>query len=307
MQLGKRGFPYPILNNAKNFNCYINSTYSLEFEEVEDGDNYILKNIRIETNSDTLKELLNQDKAKAMVMIECSATLFKYSEEISLLPKDIIIPINKLSGRVEISSITYATETINELSSDDFIDDFSGYKFKIEKYCPIALDDGIVSKIEYDDLEDKKVSSIFSVVKSFDSEKKIMSVINDDKKIKIELPEHEYENFDRLNGQIIFQHIFFSIIIIPALSMCLKEIQDEIKYQNKMIEDVIDSHTWFISVQNAYKKLTDTTLTEEIFLALDVLELSQMIMDNCVVNSIDDFHDIITRTTDTDEEEYINE
>ena len=134
MQLGKRGFPYPILNNAKNFNCYINSTYSLEFEEVEEGDNYILKNIRVETNSDTLKELLNLGKAKAMVMIECSATLFKYSEEISLLPKDIIIPINKLSGRVEISSITYATETINELSSDDFIDDFSGYKFKILKY-----------------------------------------------------------------------------------------------------------------------------------------------------------------------------
>ena len=130
-----------------------------------------------------------------------------------------------------------------------------------------------------------------------------MTVINDDKKIKIELPEHEYENFDRLNGQSIFQHIFFSIIIIPALSMCLKELQDELRYQNKMIEDIVDVHTWFISVQNAYKRLTGTTLTEEIFMALDVLELSQMIMDDCIVNSIDDFHDIITRTSDMEEEE----
>ena len=24
MQIGKKGFPYPVLNNAKNFNCYIN-------------------------------------------------------------------------------------------------------------------------------------------------------------------------------------------------------------------------------------------------------------------------------------------
>lgn len=303
MQIGKKGFPYPILNNAKNFNCYVNDTYALELEEVEDGDNFVLKNVRIETNSKLLKELLNNNKAKAMIMIECSPTLFKHSEEISTEPKDIIIPINKLSGRVEISSITYATDTLSDFKSSDFIDDYSGYSFKIEKYCPIALDDGIVSKIEYDDLEDKKVSSIFSVVKSFDSDKKIMTVINDDKKIKIELPEQEYENFDRLNGQTIFQHIFFSIIIIPALSMCLKEIQDELKYQNRIIEDIIDVHTWFISVQNSYKKLTGTELTEEVFMALDVLELSQMIMDDCIVNSIDDFHDIITRTSDSDEEE----
>lgn len=303
MQIGKKGFPYPILNNAKNFNCYVNDTYALVLEEVEDGDNYILKNAHIETNSKLLKELLDNKKAKAMIMIECSPTLFKHSEEISTEPKDIIIPINKLSGRVEISSITYATDTINDFKSSDFIDDYYGYSFKIEKYCPIALDDGIVSKIEYDDLEDKKVSSIFSVVKSFDSDKKLMNVINDDKKIKIELPEHEYENFDRLNGQSIFQHIFFSIIIIPALSMCLKEIQDELKYQNKIIEDIIDVHTWFLSVQNSYKKLTGIELTEEVFMALDVLELSQMIMDDCIVNSIDDFHDIITRTSDSDEEE----
>ena len=85
--------------------------------------------------------------------------------------------------------------------------------------------------------------------------------------------------------------------------MCLKEIQDELKYQNKIIEDIIDVHTWFISVQNSYKKLTGTKSTEEIFMALDVLELSQMIMDDCIVNSIDDFHDIITRTSDSDEEE----
>ena len=303
MQIGKKGYPYPILNNAKNFNCYMNDTYSLELEEVEDGDNYILKNVRIETNSELLKRLLETKKAKAMIMIESSATIYKYSEEISLEPKDIIIPINRLAGRVEISSITYATETITDLNSPDFIDDFAGYSFRIEKYCPIAIDDGRISKIEYDDLEDKKVSSIFSVVKSFDSDKRIMTVINDDKKIKIELPEKEYKNFDRLNGQSIFQHIFFSIIIIPALSMCLKEIQEELKYHNKMIEDIIDVHTWFISVQNAYKKITGTTLTEEIFMATDVLELSQLIMDDCIVNSIDDFHDIITRTNDIEEDE----
>lgn len=303
MQIGKKSYPYPILNNAKNYNCYINSDYQLDYEEVEENDKYILKDICIKTNSDFLKNLMKAKKVKSMVMIECSSTIYKHSEEIYLEPKDIIIPINNLSGRVEISSITYATEKISDFKSGDFIDDFAGYSFKIEKYCPIAIDDGRVIKVEYDDMDDKKVSSIFSIVKSFNKETKIMKVINDDKKIKIELPERTYENFDRLNGQSIFQHIFFSIIIIPSLSMCLRDVQDEIKNNNKYIEDIIDTHTWFIAVQKAYKKITSVELTEDIILSLDVLELSQIIMDDCVVNSIDDFYDIITRTTDGDEEE----
>lgn len=305
MQIGKKGYPYPILNNAQNFNCYINDTYTLEFDEVEENDNYILKNIHINTNSKTLIDLLNNKKAKAMVMIECSSTIFKHSEEVSIEPKDISIPINKLSGRVEISSITYATENIRDFKSEGFIEDYSGYSFNIEKYCPIAIDDGIVTKVEYDDLDDKKVSSIFSIVKSYNNDNNIMKVVNDDKKIKIELPENEYNNFDRLNGQSIFQHIFFSIIIIPALSMCLRDIQDEIKNNNKMLEDIVDIHTWFISIQKAYKKMMNIELTEDIFLSLDVLELSQMIMDNCITNSIDDFHDIITRTNEADDEEVL--
>ena len=66
MQIGKKGYPYPVLNNAKNFNCYKNETYSLELEEIEDGNNYILKNTRIETNSNLLKGLLNKLKSKVI-------------------------------------------------------------------------------------------------------------------------------------------------------------------------------------------------------------------------------------------------
>ena len=58
MQIGKKGFPYPVLNNAKNFNCYVNDTYALELEEIEDGENSVLKNVHIETNSKLIKELL---------------------------------------------------------------------------------------------------------------------------------------------------------------------------------------------------------------------------------------------------------
>lgn len=303
MQIGKRGYPYPILNNATNYNCYKNSTYSLEYESEEDSNNFILKNVRLETNSEELKNMLDKNLVKAMIVIESSSTIFKYSEEISTKPKDIILPIGNLSGKVEISSIVYAIENLVGFSSNDFTEDFDSYKFNIEKYCPIAIDDGYVVKVEYDDFDDKKVSSIFSVVESYDPELKHMKVINSDRKIKIELPEDEFKKFDALNGQSTFYNIFFSIIIIPALTTCLKDFQAEIKYQEKTIEDISDSHSWFLSIQNAYKKIYNKDIKNEEFVNLDALEFSQTIFDYCSVNSIKDFYDIIKRKTDASEEE----
>ena len=69
----------------------------------------------------------------------------------------------------------------------------------------------------------------------------------------------------------------------------------EIKYDGKTLEDIVDSHTWFLSIQNAYKKMTNIDLNDDDFVNLDVLEFSQLVMNSCIVSSIDDFFDIITR------------
>ena len=42
MQIGKRGYPYPVLNNARNFNGFTNGTYSIEFDELEENGKYLI-------------------------------------------------------------------------------------------------------------------------------------------------------------------------------------------------------------------------------------------------------------------------
>lgn len=302
MQIGKKIFPYPVLNNAENYNCYKDSIYALEYDEVEDNNNFILKNVRVFTNNEHLINMLNEKIAKAVVIIECKSTIFKHIEEIELKAKDITIPIKNLSGQVEVSSIVYAKQELLNYYSESFIEDYENYKFNIDKYSILAIDDGFTFKIEYDDFEDKKVSSIFSIIKSYNEELKTMKVYPDDRKIKIELPEEQFTKYDSLKGQEIFSNIFFSIIIIPALSMCLKDIQNEVKYQNKIIADVREQYSWFASIQNAYKKIAGSQLDEESFLQLDVLEFSQQIMNTCSVLSITDFYNIISRTSKEDDD-----
>ncbi len=292
MRLGKKIPPYPILNKSLNMSSYKNSNFSFSYELEETKELLRIKNAKIETNSSDLLNYFNQKKLKTVVIVECSSTVYRNQFEISINPIDIEISIKDLNDKVEISCFTYATEDIENYFSQDMQDVYQGYSFNIEKYSIFAVDDGITIKIEYDDKEDNKVSSIFSVIKSFDPNLNNMKIELNDKKIKIILPEKSFEYYDALKDKEPFQSIFFSIIVIPALTYAFSEIQ---KFPNEIeIDDIIDKYSWFKSIIASYKKLHNIDLDYETFKQVMPLELAQDLMNNCTVSSFDDFYKAVT-------------
>lgn len=292
MRLGKKIPPYPILNKSLNMSSYKNSNFSFSYELEETTELLRIKNAKIETNCSDLLNYFKQKKLKAVVIVECSSTVYRNQFEISINPIDIEIPIRDLNDKVEISCFTYATEDIENYSSQDMQDVYQGYSFNIEKYSIFAVDDGITMKIEYDDKEDNKVSSIFSVIKSFDPNLKNMKIELNDRKIKIILPEKPFEYYDALKDKEPFQSIFFSIIVIPALTYAFGEIQ---KFPNETeMDDIIDKYSWFKSVIASYKKFHHIDLDYETFKQFMPLELAQDLMNNCVASSFDDFYKAVT-------------
>lgn len=292
MRLGKKIPPYPILNKSLNMSSYKNSNFSFNYELEETKELFKIKNTKIETNSLDLLNYFNQKKLKAIVIVECSSTIYRNQFEISIIPTDIEIPIKNLNDKVEISCFVYATEDIENYSSQDMQDAYQGYSFNIEKYSVFAVDDGITMKVEYDDKEDNKVSSIFSVIKSFDQNLNNMKVELNDRKIKITLPEKSFEYYDALKDKEPFQSIFFSILVIPALTYVFNEIQ---KFPDETeLDDIIDKYSWFKSIVASYKKIHYTDLDYETFKQLTPLELAQDLMNNCTTNSFDDFYKAVT-------------
>ena len=57
MRVGKRLFPYPVLNNNKQYSQYKNSTLSLEYNEVITDEYLILDNIRCNIDCNYMKAL----------------------------------------------------------------------------------------------------------------------------------------------------------------------------------------------------------------------------------------------------------
>jgi len=198
-----------------------------------------------------------------------------------------------LREKVVISCYMYAKKDIADFQDIDFLEDYSGYSFKIEKNDIIAIDDGFITAIDYDESIDKKVASIFQVIRSKSKEE--MTIEMKAKKIVITLPEEEFTYYDTLRKNDNFQNIFFTMLAIPALSYCLKEFQDNILADKYDLDLVEMDYMWFASVKNAYKNQYNIELTEDIFKELDVFSLSQKLLNNGTLNGIKDLFNISMR------------
>lgn len=295
MQIGNKLFPYPTINNYKLINCFKESTYDLEYVEEIVEDKLVLKDAHINLNNSELLKLMEQLKVEAVIIVECSSTIFRKTYAVSCEARDIEIPLSNLRDKVVISSFVYAKEDIYSYSSDDFLEDYDGYKFNIEKYDILAIDDGKTTKIQYDEQADKKVSSIFSIIK--DMERKNMKITLNSNKIIIYLPEKQFDFYDNLKLNDNFQNIFFAMLAIPALAEALNEVLKKIQCEQLEYDEIDMNYSWFNSIKLAYQKKYGFALNKEDFLDMSMIELAQDLLNNGTINGIEDLFNIVLRKT----------
>ena len=236
MQIGNKLFPYPTLNNDGLRSCFKETTYSFECVDSNDEKNYLLENAHIEINNDNIKKMIENEMLGVGLIVECSATVYRKMFEIGLEPKNISIPIGELRDKVVISCYVYAKKDIDSYFDNDII----------------AIDDGFTAIIDYDEDVDKKVSSIFQIIR--DRSTDAMGIEMKTKKIIITLPDNEFNNYNSLRATDNYQNIIFAMMAIPALEYCLKELQDRVNFDEVDIDSIEMDYQWFISVKNAYKK-----------------------------------------------------
>ena len=311
MRIKNRLFPYPILNNNKKLSDFNSeSKFELCFNKDVNNkvdNNFVLSGAHIRSNDSYLSNLLERGSIKGILIIECSDSVFREKYEISSEPHDIKIPLDKLSGVIDISAFIYATEDIEEYSSPSFMDDYIGNTFKIEKYCILAADDGFTVKIENQPEDESKKTSIFTITCDYSHDDNIARYTMNERKIVIYLTEKYYRYYNSIKNNDRFLNVSFAIIAIPPLSECIANIQTLLRKNPEFtLEDVCTDYSWFRSVCNAYERETGTTLTDTQFKDdIKPVELSQIVLNSASCNGINDLFDVITgsstRTEDEDE------
>lgn len=282
MRIRNNLFPYPVLNSKENISSFVNSFFSFDYEEYQDDNYYYLKNIKVDLSDEKILELIEQGRAEAKIIVECSRTIYRNIFSISLDSTTIKIPISELRGLVEISCFIYAKENISNYYSNNFNKIYGDYKFDIDKFDILAVDDGYNTKIDFDEQKDNKVSSIFVVVSSGDPNSNTMDFDVKRKNIKITLPNKEYGFYTNMKNDTNYQNVFFAIIAIPALTFALSKAQEE------DFDTARNTYDWLESVIAAYEKVYGKNLKDD-WEKLEV-DVPQKLLNNAITQSIDDFY-----------------
>lgn len=284
MQVKDKIFSYPVINKNLLFSSYKKNVFALNYknpEEItEDGMIfYMIKDCYYSTDSLLIKSLINENKANAVLIVECSSTFYRKKFEILEEPKDIKIPKGELNGNVCVSLFIYAANNFTLNSTEFGDDDYNDINFDIEKYDILGADDGFSFTVERDELEDNVAHSIFSIIKKENSNDNTYDIdLSSTKKVIITLSKNDYENYTKIHNDNNYKEVFFSMILIPALIECLNDCKEYLKNENQDLEQYSVNHQWFNSISRSYKKLFGNELTAEVLNNNSAAMLAQQLL-----------------------------
>ncbi|MCR5786991.1 MAG: hypothetical protein K6G28_04755 [Acholeplasmatales bacterium] len=287
MHIGKRLFPYPVLNNNKLYSQFKSASFSLSYSERTTDEKFILEDLICELDSEYLLQIISEGKASIVCIVECAGTMFRRPYVIAPNTKNqILIPLADLNGKYTVSAFVVAKENF-EYICNDFFDDYEGYTFQVEKNDILAIDDGFVNSISFDEEKDTKKSSIFVVIKDKTIDNDTMQIEYDQDKITINLPEKQWNIYDKMKRISQFQDMYFSIMAVPALGYalsCLRNDNGEGSVDNLRID-----YKWFSVFADAYKKHYDKELDDEDFYVkkINVYTEAQVVLNSPVTKAMD--------------------
>ena len=240
----------------------------------------IFNNVRFETDSKYLLGLYNQGKIDVVLILECSYTVFrKFIPISSQKGKTIKISNNDLNGNVEMSMFAYAKEDIT-LNSDEFLDDYCGIDFFIDKYDILAVNDGFTFQVSHLDQDNNMVKSIFSITidDNLKSDDPYSVSYDSGTKINIYLPREQYEKYNIIFNTDIFKEVFFNMLLVPVLTEAFAVIKKSFENDEQDTDDICRKYPWFYSVKNGYKKIYNRDLTKELYMEYMPIALAQEIL-----------------------------
>lgn len=290
MRIGSRLFPYPILNSNQLYSQFKNASFSLSYDEEIFNDTFSLNNLICKLDSKYLCELIAEGKAEIVCIVECASTMYRKAFDVMAnVPNKIDIPLSDLNGKYGVSAFIVAKEDF-EYSCNDFHDDYEGYSFQVEKHDILAADDGFVNSLSFDEEENTTKASIFIVIKDLNINDGTMRISYDSSKIQIDLPEKQWNIYDKMKKLKRFQSMYFSLLAIPALTYAIMDLR---KNPDASVDSMKIEYKWFSSFAEKYKEIHNKDLgDEEFFIKMNPYQEAQLIFDSPVTKAIDTIFDM---------------
>lgn len=271
MLITYREYPYPVLSyfsddyNDKEFKSNINY-------EVENG--MLNLKIDLELTSETLKHLIENNKAIFVAHIECKNTRYRKKYTTNSNQFKIAISQEEINEDVEVLLMIVSKTNMNNFASEEFNEDFKGIEFTIEKGDILAIDTNKIINVQKDDDGLKKSPSIFSI-SALDNNKESLNWEAGSEKILIILSKDNFEKYKSINNNPKFKSVLATLIVLPVITEIICKFEE--------LEEEFEDSRWFRVLE---KQLTKSGINTDTMSSGQAVAIAQKILPGLLEKSL---------------------
>lgn len=281
MEIRYKLYPYPVLSS--NSDDYIDSNYDSTINVSRDGYNIKISFVSELVNSE-LSALIRDGKAAFVYHLECAQTGYRNAVSTSETEKTILIPDDKLCGKLQICPFIVACTDIPDYVNSCFNEDYRGYKFQIETGCVMAVGKQVNCEIDKERNDLVNARSIFVITKNADAAATDMDVDIWQNKITIKLSEKDHTHFKNLSKVPEVQQNLNALIIIPALIYALSEVNSRASEERYTS---FSMYSWYKSIKKAMKKRFQKDIENEDLLTNEIVLYAQRLIKSPISTALE--------------------
>lgn len=268
MKLSNRSYPHPVVGNIVNGSPDVpGAQFQVAVNPVPDAQNVYLE-VSPSCSSSILEKLIADSKAKLVVHVECSNTVYRKAFVFGSLENlRFGIQVDQLNGNVDVNVFVVAMVDISNYIVDGANSDYDGVVFDLRKGDVLAI--AAPSSFEIipgiDTL--KNIGSIMQIHASKSEGDRPMQVQYGKEKIVVILSKPDFKKFRLLQSLEVAKGPLATIVTLPALMHALQHLQD-----NPADFEDDDASLW---IRVLRRKLEELNLKPE----MDKLEIAQKILE----------------------------
>lgn len=209
--------PYPVLSaENEDVRPSLKDIESISIKHEVEDDAFIFT-VKLVQLNDTIKKLIEDNKAKYMFVLTCPSTVLQ-KMKLSSAP-EISIEVNKLSinGHLDFDCYVVLTEKIN-YTNIGFADIYEGLSFDLEAGNILVRFPHMETNM---DLSNEKMFVSKAFVEFVKSMKDEVEIGFDSDIINVYLPEKQYDKYLEFHNNSLYSDIIISSIVHEAIMMAI--------------------------------------------------------------------------------------
>ena len=248
-----RLFPHPVVWFAND--DYKNSDFTMDMNHRVDFGKLIIA-YSFSTENDDLINRIDSGDMSFSIHVEAPFSMFRKTFIVSDIEGEIEIETRFLADKVDILPLIIANKDLDNYHNKDLNEDYHGAILRIPKGAIMGISDYRYLYIENEKNDLGKKESIFTFVKNQSDD--IMKIETEEQKLIIKLKENDFNKLQMLQSTSHYQHVVYSMFIIPALIFALESIEEDV--------EIMRERLWFRSLEKAFKanniELNKTTVEQ---------------------------------------------